>query len=100
MLRSTGFYRTIRLPQWWPMARGLVRLSGAGVLLLAPVAVAAAVPAPELSVHPAAASSVAAAAGAKVYVGLFADNAVAVVDAGDNRVLATIPVPSGPHGMA
>ncbi len=35
----------------------------------------------------------------KVYVGLFKDNAVAVVDAGANRLLTTIPVPRGPHGL-
>ncbi len=35
----------------------------------------------------------------KVYVGLFRDNAVAVIDTGTNRVLKTIPVPKGPHGL-
>jgi YVTN family beta-propeller protein len=35
----------------------------------------------------------------KVYVGLFKDNAVAVVDPAGHRVLATIPVPPGPHGL-
>jgi YVTN family beta-propeller protein len=35
----------------------------------------------------------------KVYVGLFRDNAVAVIDTGTNRVLRTIPVPKGPHGL-
>jgi YVTN family beta-propeller protein len=38
-------------------------------------------------------------AGPKLYVGLFKDNAVAVVDTETNRVLATIPVPRGPHGL-
>lgn len=37
--------------------------------------------------------------GAKAYVGLFGDNAVAVVDTGANRVLTTIPIPAGPHGL-
>ena len=40
------------------------------------------------------------AAGApKVYVGLFKDNAVAIIDTAQNRVLNTIPVPKGPHGL-
>lgn len=36
----------------------------------------------------------------KAYVGLFKDNAVAVLDTVANKVLKTIPVPTGPHGMA
>ena len=36
---------------------------------------------------------------AKAYVGLFKDNAVAVVDTGTNRVLRSIPIPAGPHGL-
>jgi len=39
------------------------------------------------------------AAGPKAYVGLFKDDAVAVIDTGQNRVVATIPVPKGPHGL-
>jgi YVTN family beta-propeller protein len=35
----------------------------------------------------------------KVYVGLFKDNALAVLDTGSNRVQETIPVPQGPHGI-
>jgi YVTN family beta-propeller protein len=35
----------------------------------------------------------------KAYVGLFGDNAVAVVDTATNRVTRTIPIPSGPHGL-
>lgn len=35
----------------------------------------------------------------KAYVGLFKDNAVAVIDTGTNTVLSTIPVPAGPHGL-
>ena len=38
-------------------------------------------------------------AGPKLYVGLFKDNAVAVVDTATNRVVGTIPVPKGPHGL-
>jgi YVTN family beta-propeller protein len=35
----------------------------------------------------------------KVYVGVFKDNAVAVIDTTTNRVLRTIPVQNGPHGL-
>jgi YVTN family beta-propeller protein len=35
----------------------------------------------------------------KAYVGLFKDNAVAVLDTATNHVIKTIPVPAGPHGM-
>ncbi len=38
-------------------------------------------------------------AGAKAYIGLFKDNAVAVLDTAANRVLSDIPVPAGPHGL-
>jgi YVTN family beta-propeller protein len=40
-----------------------------------------------------------AAAGPKVYVGLFKDDAVGVIDPGQARMVATIPVPKGPHGL-
>jgi YVTN family beta-propeller protein len=39
------------------------------------------------------------AAGPKAYIGLFKDNAVAVVDTAENRLLTTIPIPNGPHGL-
>src|SRR5713101_3229330 len=40
------------------------------------------------------------AAGApKAYVGLFKDDAVAVIDTTQNKVLSTISVPKGPHGL-
>ncbi len=39
------------------------------------------------------------AAAPKAYVGLFKDNAVAVIDTGANKVLSIIPIPTGPHGM-
>src|SRR5262245_36150961 len=40
------------------------------------------------------------AAGApKAYVGLFKDDAVAVIDTVQNKVLTTISVPKGPHGL-
>ena len=35
----------------------------------------------------------------KAYVGLFKDNAVAVIDTGSDRVLGRVPVPTGPHGI-
>jgi YVTN family beta-propeller protein len=35
----------------------------------------------------------------KAYVGLFKDNAIAVLDTDTNRVQGTIPVPQGPHGI-
>jgi YVTN family beta-propeller protein len=35
----------------------------------------------------------------KVYVGLFKDNAVGVIDSGTNTEVTTIPVPEGPHGL-
>ena len=44
-------------------------------------------------------SPVSGAAAPKAYVGLFKENAVAVLDTGENRVTGTIPVPPGPHGL-
>jgi YVTN family beta-propeller protein len=41
-----------------------------------------------------------AAAAPKAYVGNFADNTVSVLDTGAGKVVATIPVAQGPHGMA
>src|SRR6476646_5829170 len=35
----------------------------------------------------------------KAYVGLFKDDAVAVIDTAQDRVVGTIPVPKGPHGL-
>jgi YVTN family beta-propeller protein len=35
----------------------------------------------------------------KAYAGLFKDDAVAVIDTAQNKVLGTIPVPKGPHGL-
>jgi YVTN family beta-propeller protein len=40
-----------------------------------------------------------AAAEPKAYVGLFKDNAVAVIDTSTNQVLSKIAVPKGPHGL-
>ena len=42
-------------------------------------------------------SSVWAAGAPKVYVGLFKDDAVAVIDTAQNKVIGTISVPKGPH---
>src|SRR5258708_38910309 len=41
-----------------------------------------------------------ASAGPKAYVGNFADNTVSVIDTADAKVVATVPVATGPHGMA
>jgi YVTN family beta-propeller protein len=35
----------------------------------------------------------------KAYVGLFKDDAVAVIDTVQNKILTTVPVPKGPHGV-
>jgi YVTN family beta-propeller protein len=35
----------------------------------------------------------------KTYVGLFKDDNIAVLDLVDNRVLRTVPIPPGPHGL-
>src|SRR6266550_2192869 len=43
--------------------------------------------------------SLSAAGAPKVYVGLFKDDAVAVIDTAQNKVVNTIPVPKGPHGL-
>jgi YVTN family beta-propeller protein len=37
---------------------------------------------------------------AKAYVGNFKDNTVSVIDTATGRVVATVPVAAGPHGMA
>ncbi len=44
-------------------------------------------------------ASFAAAAAPKLYVGLFKDDAVTVIDTAENKVLGTISVPKGPHGL-
>jgi len=46
----------------------------------------------------AATGSLSAAGAPKAYVGLFKDDAVAVLDTAQNKVLGTIAVPKGPHG--
>src|ERR1700686_4303702 len=42
----------------------------------------------------------AAGAGPKAYVGNFADNTVSVIDTAERKVIATVPVAIGPHGIA
>src|SRR5215510_3451355 len=37
---------------------------------------------------------------AKAYVGNFKDNTVSVIDTDAGKVVATVPVAAGPHGMA
>src|SRR5215468_3485605 len=44
-------------------------------------------------------TSVSAAGSPKAYVGLFKDDAVAVIDTAQNKVTGTISVPKGPHGL-
>jgi YVTN family beta-propeller protein len=44
--------------------------------------------------------STAANAGPKAYIGNFGDNTVSAVDTATGKVVATIPVAAGPHGMA
>jgi YVTN family beta-propeller protein len=43
--------------------------------------------------------SLSAAGAPKAYVGLFKDDAVAVLDTAENKVVGTIAVPKGPHGL-
>src|SRR5215475_10085742 len=45
------------------------------------------------------AGALAVAGAPKAYVGLFKDDAVAVIDTVQNKVLTTIAVPKGPHGI-
>lgn len=35
----------------------------------------------------------------KLYVGLFGDNSIGVIDTSTNRMVKTIPIPTGPHGL-
>src|SRR5881628_142201 len=43
--------------------------------------------------------SLSAAEAPKAYVGLFKDDAVAVIDTAQSKVLGTISIPTGPHGL-
>ncbi len=71
-------------PRRLPAGRGLLLLA-AGLALAVTGTVGAAPAAPTAP---------------KAYVGVFNDNAIAVIDTGTNRVLTTIPIPVGPHGLA
>lgn len=53
-----------------------------------------------LAVAPVLLTSGIASAATKAYVGNFADNTVSVIDTAAGKVIATIPVAQGPHGMA
>lgn len=64
--------------------RGVRKLCSVTFLILAPVL---------LAVIPARA------AGPKAYVGNFKDNTVSVIDIAEKRVLSTVPIPPGPHGI-
>ena len=59
----------------------------------------AAVTALAAGASPIAAAQYATTAAPKAYVGLFGDNAVAVIDTARNQVTKTIPIPTGPHGL-
>ena len=52
-----------------------------------------------LAVLPVGAEPAAVATGPKAYIGLFKDNAVAVLDTARNQVITTVPIPAGPHGL-
>jgi YVTN family beta-propeller protein len=66
-----------------PFSRLLPPIGGRGMLGLAGMLLACA----------------AAAAPPKAYVGNFKDNTVSVIDTAAGSVVATIPIPAGPHGM-
>src|SRR5436305_386938 len=44
-------------------------------------------------------SAAAQTAAPKLYVGLFKDNSVAVIDSASNQLIKTISIPAGPHGL-
>src|SRR5258708_1566387 len=66
--------------------RLFARLGLAAAMLIVASAPVAAQPAPAM-------------AAPKAYIGLFKDNAIAVLDTASNKVTKTIPVPTGPHGL-
>jgi YVTN family beta-propeller protein len=78
--------RQRRRVSWWRSALACFLLSA---VLFIIVSAAAAQPTPASAAAPA----------GKAYVGVFKDNAVAVLDTATARVLGTIPVPKGPHGL-
>jgi YVTN family beta-propeller protein len=64
-----------------------------------PILLCAALVAASCSSSPATRPSAGVVPAPKAYVGLFGDNAVAVIDTATNRITKTIPVPAGPHGL-
>jgi YVTN family beta-propeller protein len=75
------------------------RITSVGTLLaLLVMLVMPALAAPRAQAGPP--NKTAATAAPKVYVGLFKDQAIAVLDTRTHRVLHTIAVPPGPHGLA
>lgn len=85
-------------PGWRPILKGSIAASL--LLLVAAAPAAGAWPLGRASDAVGATNAVVQAAGAsKVYVGLFKDDAVAVLDVGTHQVLTTIVVPPGPHGL-
>src|SRR5207244_340923 len=73
-------------------SRLATRIATMGAALAAVTALAA-------GASPIAAAQYAAVTAPKAYVGLFGDNAVAVIDTARNQVTKTIPIPTGPHGL-
>src|SRR5262245_56982042 len=59
----------------------------------------AALVAPQLPASAARLQTSAGAGAPQAYVGNFNDNTISVLDTASNRVLTTIPVPAGPHGL-
>jgi YVTN family beta-propeller protein len=70
-----------------PAARLATLAAVAGLIL---ILAAGAAPVPAAAARPAA---------PKAYVGVFNDNTVTVIDTWTNHVVATIPIPTGPHGL-
>lgn len=73
------------------------QLPAATLTVVLPVTGATA--APTATAQVATAGPVGKASGPKAYIGLFKDNAVAVMDTATNQVLGKIPIPAGPHGL-
>jgi YVTN family beta-propeller protein len=82
-----------RTPSWSIPA---TRAAGA---LLAAIALAGAALAPIRPASALSTPSAYAATASKAYVGLFKENAVAVLDTTTDTILSKIPVPAGPHGI-
>src|SRR5262249_45632093 len=88
-------------PWWRPLRRPTGQGSIAAILLLfaaTSVAGAAALGRAGVPVGTAIAAAQPA-GGPKAYVGLFKENAIAVLDTSSRQVVRKIPVPNGPHGL-